>query len=105
MAKNKNRGNKSVSEMRSELKRGASAPVLAFPLPVPEKFSRDTLVDMTDEQLGRRSADLLTGLTYVKSECSLPPTPWEVELTYVNREIDNRVTRREAHAAYIAGRR
>jgi hypothetical protein len=71
-----------------------------YPVPFPDRFDRDVLAVMDDETLhnvGRSLADSINKVV----RFNLNPYFWEVELCYVQQEMQMRMIRRQAHQAWL----
>jgi len=71
-----------------------------YPVQYPDQIDRDYIAVMDDEtlhNLGRSLSDSINRVT----RFNLNPYPWEVELCYVQQEMQLRSSRRTAHAAWL----
>jgi hypothetical protein len=71
-----------------------------YPVQYPEQIGRDYITVMDDEtlyNLGRSFSDSINRV----ARFNLNPYPWEVELCYVQQEIQLRSSRRNAHAVWL----
>jgi hypothetical protein len=71
-----------------------------YPVQYPEQINRDYIAVMDDEtlyNLGRSFSDSINRV----GRFNLNPYPWEVELCYVQQEIQLRSSRRNAHATWL----
>lgn len=71
------------------------------PIPFPQKMTFDELAVIDDESLMNMHKSLVDSISRVNSH-SLNPEAWEKELCYVQREVQIRGARREAHVKYLA---
>ncbi len=69
-------------------------------VPFPAKFERDVLSTMGDEELHRSQRSLIDCIERV-TQYGLNPYPWEVELCYLQQEIQVRTTRLQAHQNWM----
>jgi len=70
-------------------------------IPFPHRLTFDELAVIDDGALADLSKSLNDSVSRAYGH-GLNPYSWEVELCYVQRELQIRSTRREAHAAYMA---
>ena len=70
------------------------------PIPFPQVHTFDELAIIDDESLGSMHRGLSDSISRVNGH-GLNPTAWEIEMCYVQRELQIRSTRREAHAKYM----
>jgi len=70
-------------------------------IPFPHKHTFDELAVVDDSVLSELSKSLTDSVSRAHSH-GLNPYSWEVELCYVQRELQIRSVRREAHSAYLA---
>lgn len=71
-----------------------------YPVQYPEQIGRDYISVMDDEalhNLGRSFSDSINRV----ARFNLNPYPWEVELCYVQQEIQLRSSRRTSHATWL----
>ena len=71
-------------------------------IPYPKKNNLDDLSTMDDAELYGAQRGLLDSIARV-GDLNLNSVPWEVELCYVQREVQIRAARKEAHTKYLAG--
>lgn len=71
------------------------------PIPFPQKMTFDELAVIEDDVLMNLQKSLTDSISRVNSH-NLNPEAWEKELCYVQREVQIRSARREAHAKYLA---
>lgn len=67
---------------------------------LPEVVNMDDLAYVSDVDLGARGS-LLAGERERVVAAGLDPMPWDVELSYVEREVRIRNVRRMAHERYL----
>lgn len=72
------------------------------PIPYPDRFDRDQLAMMDDEELHNLGRFLFDSIQKV-NRLHLNPYPWEIELCYVQQEAQVRSSRRQAHMAWMNG--
>lgn len=105
MGKKKNKKNKSndveMIENDSEMYGQHDGYVDESPIPYPHKFDREVLVTMDDDDLHRMVRSLDDSITKV-SRMNLNPYPWEIEMCYVQQEMQLRSARRSAHAEWLS---
>lgn len=70
------------------------------PIPFPQKINMDDLAIVDDENLSSMYRSLTDSIGRA-SGVGLNPAPWEVEMCYVQREMQIRTTRKEAHVKYL----
>lgn len=71
------------------------------PIPFPQKMTFDELAVIEDDVLLNLQKSLADSISRVNGH-NLNPEAWEKELCYVQREVQIRVARRDAHAKYLA---
>jgi hypothetical protein len=71
------------------------------PIPFPQVHTFDELAVIDDDSLGNMQRVLSDSIARVNGH-GLNPSAWEVEMCYVQRELQIRVARREAHAKYVS---
>jgi hypothetical protein len=71
------------------------------PVPYPQRIENEFIVMMDDDELHNLGRSLFDSISRV-SRMNLNPYPWEVELCYVQREMNLRSTRRAAHAEWLS---
>jgi len=69
-------------------------------VPFPTKFERDVLSTMNDEELHKTQESLFDCIERVV-KYGLNPYPWEVELCYLQQEIQVRSIRLAAHHNWL----
>lgn len=69
--------------------------------PGPDIISIDVLGTMQDEELIKRLDTMYDGRNAAFKNRRASVTPWEVEISYVRRELQLRRERRQAHDAYV----
>jgi len=79
---------------------GDSATDMDDVVPFPAKFERDVLSTMSDEELHKTQRSLVDCIERV-TQYGLNPYPWEVELCYLQQEIQARSIRLEAHHNWL----
>lgn len=94
MAKKKNKNVDVVNEYDTQID---------YPVPFPTPVERDILSMMDEETLHGLSRSLTDSISKVNS-FKLNPYLWEIELCYVQQEIQARSLRKEAHAAWLSAR-
>lgn len=72
------------------------------PIPFPQQINMDDLAVVDDDSLSNMNRSLTDSVGRAAS-AGLNPGPWEVELCYVQRELQIRASRKEAHVKYLAG--
>ncbi len=97
--KNKNNKNKNVEhddvEMMDDVEEFDS------PVQYPSKFERDYIAVMDDETLHNITRSLVDSIGKV-NRLNLNPYPWEVELCYLQQEVQVRSARRAAHVTWLS---
>ena len=73
----------------------------ASPIPFPQKLTFDELAVIEDDVLLNLQKSLTDSIGRVNGH-NLNPEAWEKELCYVQREVQIRIGRREAHMKYLA---
>jgi len=103
MGKNKKKNKKSDVEMiDNEVEMFADVGYEdESPVPYPEKFDKEVLISLNDDELHKLGRSLDDSILRV-SKMNLNPYPWEIELCYVQQEMQLRSTRRAAHADWIS---
>lgn len=71
------------------------------PIPFPQVHTFDELAVVDDDSLNNMQRSLTDSIARVNSH-GLNPSAWEVEMCYVQRELQIRTARREAHAKYVS---
>lgn len=71
-----------------------------YPIPYPQMVEREVLATMDDEDLHNFGRSLADSIHRV-SRMNLNPYPWEVELCYVQQEMQMRSIRRQAHFEWL----
>lgn len=71
-------------------------------IPYPKKIVSDEISVMDDAELYGLQRSLLDSISRV-GDFNLSSHPWEVELCYVQREVQIRSARKEAHMKFISG--
>jgi hypothetical protein len=71
-----------------------------YPVQYPDQFDRDHLAVMDDESLHNLGRSLNDSINKVTRH-GLNSYPWEVELCYVQQEMQLRSSRRAAHMAWL----
>lgn len=71
------------------------------PVGYPMKLEREYLAMVDDETLYNISRSLQDSINKV-SKMNLNPYPWEVELCYLQQEMQARSTRKEHHARWLS---
>ena len=72
------------------------------PVSFPKKYTFDELAIIEDETLLSMQRGMVDSINRVNSH-NLNPAAWETELCYIQREVQIRSQRREAHAKYLSG--
>jgi hypothetical protein len=67
----------------------------------PQKFTFDELAVVDDDTLGNMHKSHVDAINRMSSH-DLNSSPWEIELCYVQREMQMRILRKELHAEYLA---
>lgn len=71
------------------------------PVPYPMQFSQQDLSSMDDEVLHNVGRSLQDSINRV-NRLNLNPYPWEVELCYLQQEVQVRSIRRARHAEWLS---
>ena len=71
-----------------------------YPVQYPEQINRDYIAVMDDEMLHNLGRSLADSIHRV-GRFNLNPYPWEVEMCYVQQEVQLRMTRRATHSAWL----
>jgi len=71
------------------------------PVGYPSKLERDFLTVSDDEVLYNISRSLQDSIGKV-SKMNLNPYPWEIELCYLQQELQTRSTRKEHHTKWLS---
>jgi len=101
MGKKNKKNKKSDVENELEMYANHGGYVDESPIPYPHKLERKVMDTMEDDdlyQLARSLDDSISKITRI----SLNPYPWEVELCYVQQEMQLRSIRKSAHAEWIS---
>jgi hypothetical protein len=103
MGKNKKKNKKNDVEMiDSDVEMFADAGYEdESPVPYPEKFDNQVLISMNDDELHKLGRSLDDSISRV-SKMNLNPYPWEIELCYVQQEMQLRSMRRSAHSEWLS---
>lgn len=72
----------------------------AYPVPVPEVLNTDELAVMADDEIFGRLSHLEADRISV-IDARFDPTPWEIEIAWMRRELHVRRARRELHEQYL----
>ena len=73
-----------------------------YPVPFPERLDQELLATMDDESLYNLGQSLADSINKV-NRYKLNPYIWEVEMCYLQQEMQLRNSRRAAHAAWLGG--
>jgi len=104
MGKKNKKNKKSDVEMienESDLYSDHGGYVDESPIPYPHKLECEVLGTMDDDDLYRLARSLDDSISKI-SRMSLNPYPWEVELCYVQQEMQLRSIRKSTHAEWIS---
>lgn len=71
-----------------------------YPIPYPQMVEQEVLATMDDDDLHNFGRSLADSIHRV-GRMNLNPYPWEVELCYVQQEMQIRAARRQAHFEWL----
>lgn len=71
-----------------------------YPVQYPEQINRDYIAVMDDETLHNLGRSLADSINRV-ARFNLNPYPWEIEMCYVQQEVQLRMTRRASHSTWL----
>jgi len=102
MGKKNKKNKKNNAEMMDEVEMldGGDYPQES-PVQYPQKIENEMIVSMDDDDLHNLGRSLFDSINRV-SKMNLNPYPWEVEMCYVQREMQLRSSRRLAHSEWLS---
>lgn len=88
-------------EMDESFDGGGSSEVFDSPVPYPMKLEREYVATVDDETLHNIARSIQDSINKV-SKMNLNPYPWEIEMCYLQQEMQVRSTRRARHSEWLS---